>query len=159
MSRAKEVASESGEDIKIVSVTGDWEMLYINGVLKHEDHSISVSDLGRYVDGLDVEEEWRDVSVDAANPETYEELLKMEEVSENFEVDCEVGDDSAMFVVKGVDVRVDVSVFRVNPSGRRRYVDEFKGVNPEEGVVVEFKEDEEAEDLSVTFNRIHEFSR
>lgn len=159
MSSAKEVVDTLDEDIKIVSVSGDWELLYINGELRHEDHSIEISDVSRYVDGLEVDEEWVGVSVNGGTPDTYEELQRMKEVEENIEVETEVNDKSGMFVVQGVDVEVDVSVFRVTSDGMRRYMDEFSGVSPDEGILVEFDEDEDdTEDLSVRFNRIHNYS-
>lgn len=158
MGEAKEIINQIEQDIQIVSTPGDWEMLYVDGILKHEDHSISISDVSRYVDGFEAEEEWIDVSMEGPTPETYEELRELEKVYDNFQYDCKVGDSSGMFIIKNINVDVNLSVFRKTSEGRRRYVDEFKGISPNEGIVVNFSEEDDVEDLQVQLNQIHNYS-
>lgn len=66
-----------GITVNVVSVPGDWELLYIDDALVAEGHSIDASDILRHVEGETVEAwstEWRDINANRVDTGHYSEL-------------------------------------------------------------------------------------
>lgn len=66
-----------GVRVNVVSVPGNWEMLYIDGDLAYEGHNVDASDILRRIEGERLDDwstEWRDIEATQVDTSTYEDL-------------------------------------------------------------------------------------